>query len=262
MNRFAAQYPLVVFFVLAFVLGWLGVPLAAVSPILMALVASAAPSLAALMVSAFTGGRAAVGVWWSRMGIWRVGWGWHLMALGIPVIVSAAILGIATLGGGSDLLSGGAFTRSMLPALALLPVVFLFAAGEELGWRGFALPHMLAKNVQRPMFVAVILGIVHAIYHLPLWVSPEWPTPGYSFLSFLVSSLAFGIVWTWLALNTRGSVIIATWFHGMINLAGNLFFAGMAQEWLSWLMPIGYGLAALFVVWVLPGPGSNITNNP
>ncbi|WP_257387518.1 CPBP family intramembrane glutamic endopeptidase [Tahibacter caeni] len=52
------------------------------------------------------------------------------------------------------------------PVFALLLAVGLFGAlGEELGWRGFLLPKLVAGGVAHPLLIS---GLVWAVWHLPL----------------------------------------------------------------------------------------------
>jgi membrane protease YdiL (CAAX protease family) len=231
-----------IFFIVTFGLFWLATPLA--SALLLGLIASFAPSVVAIVLTALTSGAAGVRALVRKLGLWRVGWIWYAAALGIPIAASLAVLGASSLLGGARLAANG-------QALALIPIIYILAAGEELGWRGFALPRLLERLA--PLPVALLLGVIHALYHLPLWVAPGFPTPSYSFASFLVASLAFGIVWTWLYQHTGGSVLISTLFHGTINAAGNVFFGGVPPAQLTWLLPAAFGIAALIVL-ALAGP--------
>ena len=233
------RYALPLFLVLTFGLFWLAAPLATVSPVLPGLVAALAPTLAAVVLTALGEGGRGVRALLGKLVAWRVGWPWYLAALGLPLGLSAAIW----LVGG---LLGGTAAAPAAAVLALAPLIFILAATEEVGWRGYVLPRLLARLPS--LAVALLLGALHALYHLPLWVAPGFPPPSYSFLSFFVTSLAFGLLWVWFYLRTGGSVLIAALFHGAINTGGNLFFAGLSPALLSWLLPLGYGLAALVVL--------------
>jgi len=239
------RHQLAIFFSLTSAIFWLATPLAAASPAVPYFVAGFAPGLVALLIVAIVGQPGGVRALWARLALWRVRWPWYLAALGIPMGVSLLIFGLSL---GLSLSA----TRFSLPTavLPLLPVIFILAAGEELGWRGYVLPRLLARLPV--LVVALLLGLIHALYHLPLWVAPGFPAPSYSFLAFFFTSLAFGIIWTWLYLHTR-SVLLATLFHGSINGAANLFFAGLEPAYLSWALPLGYGLAALLII-VISGP--------
>jgi hypothetical protein len=52
-------------------------------------------------------------------------------------------------------------------------------------------------------------------------------------------------------LHTLGSVLIATLFHGAINLSQGLFLGGMDGASRYWLLSIVYGAAALVVAVML-----------
>ena len=233
------RYQLAIFFVLTFGCFWLATPLAATSVALPGLVASFAPAIIAFLLTAICSGRPGVNALAGKIKVWRVGLCWYGAAIGIPYIVSTLIYSVILLLGASPTLQFGAI-------LAYIPVIYILAAGEEYGWRGYVLPQLLQR--MPPLIVAGILGVIHATYHLPLWAAPGFPTPAYSLLSFMVSSLAFGVIWTWIYQNTRGSVLLAALFHGSINSAGNTFFAGIPSAQLSWLMPVAFGTAALIVI--------------
>src|ERR671932_1453074 len=83
------RYPLISFFVLAFVFSWWPWPLdvlgLAPSPII-----GFGPFLAAVVVLASTGGRSAVGVLLHRMVRWRVRPLWYAVALLVPIVLAVA----------------------------------------------------------------------------------------------------------------------------------------------------------------------------
>ena len=45
-------------------------------------------------------------------------------------------------------------------------------------------------------------------------------------LAYLIMTTAYSILLSWVFLHTRGSVLIATWFHGAINVSQGYFLAG------------------------------------
>jgi membrane protease YdiL (CAAX protease family) len=56
-----------------------------------------------------------------------------------------------------------------LPLIYVVRLVVGGALGEELGWRGFALPRMQAKR--SALTVSLILGGIWASWHLPFYLS-------------------------------------------------------------------------------------------
>jgi membrane protease YdiL (CAAX protease family) len=241
---------IVAFLILSFGAFWLATPLAAVSSALPLLAAAIAPGLVAVLVVATTDGGGGVRALLGTLARWRVRPGWYLAAIGIPVAA-----GIAAAGCGLAL--GSTPRVDLAGVLPLAPVIVLFAAGEELGWRGFLLPQLLGRMPVIP--TALVLGVIHAAYHAPLWVAAAMPAPAYSFVSFSVTSLAFGVLFTWLYLGTARSVLLTTLFHGSINVAGNAFFGGMPSGRLDWLLPLSYWA---FAVAVIAWTGTSLVRPP
>ncbi len=60
-------------------------------------------------------------------------------------------------------------------------------------------------------------------------------------------TVEYSILMTWVYLQTKGSVLIATLFHGAINLSQGLFLGGIDGASRYWLLSIVYGAAALVV---------------
>ncbi|MGE5221385.1 MAG: hypothetical protein ACM3PY_03045 [Omnitrophica WOR_2 bacterium] len=146
--------PVVLYFVLAIVFSWsIYLPLVflrqgwfyAQIPYAIHYLASFGPALAAILVTALANGKEGLRELWSRITRWRVGWKWALFSIFSPVVIFAVCLPIVRLVKGEwpDLhLLGQA---NYLPYLgwAILPVwLITFGFGEEIGWRGFALPRL------------------------------------------------------------------------------------------------------------------------
>jgi hypothetical protein len=103
-----------------------------------------------------------------------------------------------------------------------LVVVVVFVLGgplnEELGWRGFALPAL--QRQLRPLTASLVLGILWAVWHLPLfWItgaSQAGTPPGWILLQIVCLSVLF----TWLYNGTDGSLFLALVFHTALNSTG------------------------------------------
>ena len=88
--------------------------------------------------------------------------------------------------------------------------------GEELAWRGYALPRLLTQH--NALVASLILGVLWALWHLPLvwwegatmYQHPIW--------LFLFDIPAKSVLFTWVFLHTRGSVLLAMLLHGATNL--------------------------------------------
>src|SRR5204863_4301957 len=77
--------------------------------------------------------------------------------------------------------------------LMLVAIVFStpVQAGEEIGWRGYALPR-LAREVGLAR-ASVMLGVIWALWHLPLFIIPGIDKNQESFPAFLVGVMAVSV---------------------------------------------------------------------
>jgi uncharacterized protein len=107
--------------------------------------------------------------------------------------------------------------REMVPvALSVLAFGLFGALGEELGWRGFLLPKMIADDVPHPYLAS---GIVWAVWHLPLIAFGGFYQTGNTFLmvlAYTLSIVAMNFVISELRVRS-GSVWVATLLHASHN---------------------------------------------
>ena len=75
------------------------------------------------------------------------------------------------------------------------------------------------------------------------------PQFGSPFLALVVYTIALSIILTFLALQTRCSVIIATLFHGAVNTFGLMNTAADANM-RGWGNAMAYGLTAVAVMFI------------
>jgi membrane protease YdiL (CAAX protease family) len=87
----------------------------------------------------------------------------------------------------------------------------LVAAGEEIGWRGFALPKLLERH--NPYVASIILGIFWVLWHMPLSLLAPSEIDLLDALFYGLWINAAAIIYTWLYLSTHGSLLIASLFH-------------------------------------------------
>lgn len=240
---YVKQHALAAFVILTFAAFWVLLPLAAFSPALPVFIGTFMPALAALLVCGITEGRSGVKNLLSRLTIWQVGILWYAAALGIPVLVGLLSLFFAVTLGSADAANLGAvslFTASF----------FLFAIGEELGWRGFALPRLLEQF--SPFVASLLLGAIWFAWHLPLFL-PGMMFDGVPLLPAGLVFLVISILYTWIFQHTNGSVLLAILLHGSSNATG-IFYVGMDLAQGRWLQAAAYGVIALVVV-LVSGPG-------
>lgn len=245
---------LVVYFILAYLITWLfEVPLAAAAqgwirvpvPFWIHYLGGFGPMLAALVVSWLGEGAGGVRRLLSGVTKWRVGWTWVLVAVLLPVGLFgvAAVIQRMSSGEWPDLALLGAV--EYLPylgiPLAMLLWFLTWGLGEEIGWRGFALPRL--QHGRSALVATIILGVIHAFWHLPAFFYKDtYRSMGLAAgLPMLVLSVvAAAITFTWLYNSTRGSILMVALYHALF-------------DWLS-VSKAGGALAPAVmsgVVWVL-----------
>jgi membrane protease YdiL (CAAX protease family) len=243
------RHPLVAYFFLAYAFSWTLVALIPVS-FVFALLALFGPTLAAIIVSGANEGRSGVGRLLRSVISWRTGIAWYAVAIGVPLIVAVAVLGV------QSVVAGTPFSPSAGTPIALMILLAMLVVGEEIGWRGFALPHLQERY--NGLAASLILGTLWAGWHLANGTIPGLQTYWSGFPAFLFFVIAQTILFTWLSNHTRGSVLLSWVFHASINVTNALFFIGdQVRQWL--LVGLGFSVFALVVVLV---EGPNLARIP
>ncbi|HEX5699847.1 MAG TPA: type II CAAX endopeptidase family protein [Rubrobacter sp.] len=267
-----ARHPLVFFFLIAYAGSWLlEVPIALSKtgtgllpftiprPLLALAIAAATflgPTLSAFIMTGITEGRIGIGRLLRRYVLWRVGFRWYMFVL--LVIPAIEVLGAIVVPGA--LASFQSFTLSLVltyPVAFVTTFILGGPLGEEPGWRGFALPRL--QPLHGPLVGSVILGILWALWHLPLFWSGVWTPPTIpNIVMFILMITALTIIMTWVFNNAKGSLLITMLMHGSFNTFANkmvapLFPAPILSEY--GLLPelVGFGATALVLIVVTRG---------
>ena len=123
-----------------------------------------APGFTALALTARYEGRSAAKALLSRILKWDVGARWYVFAIGyIPAIKLAVALVVRVATGEWPAFGHEPF----YVMLAAMMISTLVQAGEEVGWRGYALPRLSTRFGLAA--ASIILGIAWAAWHLPLF---------------------------------------------------------------------------------------------
>jgi uncharacterized protein len=244
------RYPLITFFVLAYVLSWWPWILYALD-LLPQPIAGFGPFLAAIVVLAITRGKTGVVGLLRRMVRWRVGLRWYAVALLLPVAISlaAAVFNFLLGAQAPSSVELGGWVGLFSTFLLLLLVPGIGGAWEEPGWRGYALPRLQVGR--SALFASLILWIGIVVWHLPLMLVGEihW--------SDVVFLMGFVIVFNWVFNNANGSVLIIMVMHAMNNTISGSFigpmFSGVDSVRQAWLYAALWLVVAIVVV-VVYGP--------
>ena len=195
------------------------------------------PAVSAILLTRITGGRGATRELWARLVLWRVNWKWWLAAVaGQPLLLMLAAVFTNSLSGSKvtpePLVSASAF---------IVNVIMLLVAtlGEEIGWRGVALPSLQVKN--SAVKSSGILGLMWAAWHIPFWLlldSFDQFGIGYLGLNFLfVLPLTFYI--TWFFNHSQQSLLLPVMLHLTFNIVNTI------------LLPVTLNVTAFLVFGVL-----------
>lgn len=280
LSRPKQKAALFLFFLLAFLFTWANwIPQALVSrghlqieiPRFLAFVAGYGPALAAIITIAKFNGGAGVKDLFRRLALWRVGIGWYIVALLLPLVMSLAGFGLHlifdsgavttfTLQTIQTTLSQNTFWHKFL-MLTLLFTLGFDGLGEELGWRGFALPGLLVNY--KALVASLILGFFWTLWHLPFALTPNSAMSGQPFYSFIPGMFASAILFTWLFNNTKGSILLSILFHGANNITYNLLPVLFPQAHATgiWNTIVSWFVVFLVIIYFGPSYLSKTPNN-
>jgi len=239
--------PLVRFFVLTYALMWAcfitvaaaGIPVYAPLGGVLVLLGTFAPSLVALWLTARTEGEGGVRALLGGVLRWRVATRWYVFALAyIPAIKLTVAL--------VHRLATGAWPRfGDEPWYAILAAISFstpFQAGEEIGWRGYALPRLAARfGLGR---ASILLGLIWACWHLPQFFIPEADTYGQSFLVYVLQVTALSVAMAWLYARTNGSLLLVMLLHAAVNNAKDIVPSALLGATNT------FGVSASLVAWL------------
>jgi membrane protease YdiL (CAAX protease family) len=179
------------------------------------------PMAAALLVSAVTGGRAALRDLWHRMVLVRVPLRWWAVGLS-PVFLLLTVAAAAAMGWTSLDVAGLARFPGVPSAWGAVgvvaAVVLVNGFGEETGWRGYVQPALQRRH--SPLVATLGVAVIWAAWHLPMFFALA------SFRSFgpvtlvgwCIGLLSGAVVLAWLYNRSGGSILLVAMWHAGYNL--------------------------------------------
>ncbi|WP_448540693.1 CPBP family intramembrane glutamic endopeptidase [Roseiflexus sp.] len=221
------QYPVVVFFLIAYAFSWTigGLLIAdyqgALSvPGALHYVSAFGPMVAAIVVTALISGRPGLLDLWRRGIRADVGWRWWLIGVGTPVALGVAAIVVFWLSNGvlPDLaLFGEVDYLGAIGALAALALwIATYGFGEEVGWRGFAFHRMESGGW---MQAAVMIGVLWGLWHLPyFFYKANFIALGIGgFAGYLISITMGSILLSWMYRGSGRSILVVALWHGLFD---------------------------------------------
>jgi len=260
------------FFLLTFGVSWacwipiviLPIPAHTVSRAVLLFIGILAPALMAIALTAWMEGDKALRTLLAGMFRWEVSGRWYVFAVGYTLSIKLLVTLMYRL-------ATGAWPRFSNVPLYIIPFAILIStpvqSGEEIGWRGYALPRLAACLGLG--WASIILGIIWACWHLPLFFLPESDTYHQSFIVYITQVTAISVAMAWLWERTGGSLLLTMLMHAAINntqdivpaaVPGGTKTFGFSASTLSWLATaVLWMCAAYFLVRMR---AVNATRNP
>jgi membrane protease YdiL (CAAX protease family) len=210
------------------------------------------PIIAAFVVTALTEGKPGVRALWRRFWNRNMSLKWLLVTL----LILPALQLVANLV--TRLLDGQAYPVffSYDPpwsAISMFIIAFIFnGMFEEFGWRGYVLPRFQAR--WNALASSLILGVIWAGWHIGQWFVPGSHLYQRNFWLWGLGTILLSILMTWIFNNTKGSVLAASLFHGMVN-TGTFWFQ---MDWLYYAIEL---LAVILIV-IIFGPKNLVRQKP
>ena len=231
LKQIMRKHPLLFYFLLAYAISWI-----VFTPYVLAewgilqgnytlfyILHTFGPALAAIIMTAVVTGKSGLQDLRRRIWQWRAPWGWYLfILLGIPALILLGIL----------LQPGGLAGFHDLSPIILVSYPFAFILtffgggplGEEIGWRGFALPRM--QKQLGPLWGTLLLGLLWTGWHLSDFLTMSkgggqgtgWTTFLTNFPVFMLAVVSLAVIFTWIYNHTRGSIFIAILAHTSVNI--------------------------------------------
>src|SRR5215204_6873384 len=253
------RHPLITFFVLAYALTWilesplvfLGDSVSDTQSLVLVILASNVPSALGIVLTAIVLGRGALRKLLGQLLIWRVDVRWYLVMILGPVALAGGAVALNTLLGGPALSLG----------MPLLGVAFFLAfsifpgsaLGEEIGWRGYALPRLQARR--SALSASLIIGPIWALWHLPLWLTGDPVRTPTLYAAFVVSVIALSVILTWVYNSTGGSLLMVVLLHATYNLPMTLSIDDLgSRATVPVMLYFGLLVVAAIVVVIWAGP--------
>jgi uncharacterized protein len=190
------------------------------------LIASYGPSIAALMLIAFTEGKNGIHRTLKKLVDHRAGTGWILLASLFEPVLFLVITFACRIFYGEFPSSYDGISGSEILTLftTFLFGIFFWGLSEEIGWRGWMLPKLQGR--WSPLMASLVLAVVASFWHLnPVSFHSSFvPQEGeyiYGYFPAIVEriiiSIPFTLVITYIFNRTRGSLLLMMLFHSGSN---------------------------------------------
>lgn len=221
------RYPVVTFFVLTYIFSWgLIIPAYTIfrSSLFLAWVGLFGPAIAGLVMTVYCDGKEGIKRLIKGMTKWRSNWGAYLFVFGVPFVLVAGTIFLHD--GLGPLITWVGTLKKILPlSIGMAVLMLILVAGEEIGWRGFALPRLQERYGSN--IASTLIGFLWGVWHIPLALDPTNVLNRGPFLIsvviFIVSTICFSFLYTWLWNYSGRSLLLICLFHSLYNTVNHIY---------------------------------------
>jgi membrane protease YdiL (CAAX protease family) len=159
---------------------------------------------------------------------------WYVLALLLDPILMWISIGVRrVIGRGTGSITSlpayGAQLAGLVLTVFLYQFFFFNAVGEEVGWRGFAMPRLQAKT--SPLVACLVIGLLWVPWHAPLWRADGAPTFTWDlWLTMFLVIVPSSVITGWLFNRSGGSILVAGITHATGNTVAKVVLAPQLDE--------------------------------
>jgi len=208
------------------------------------LVGIPASLVATILTTLVTGSKEDLRKLFKRSLDWRFSFTWYLAGALVPLLVGFASTMMAVWLGKAEL-SENWFSPSMPVGFMVFLLIYI-GLGEEIGWRGFALPRF--QEMLGSLGGSIATGVFWALWHSPLFLMPGSSQYGSSLILFIYLTTCWTIPMALFVGKSHGSVIPAILLHASVN------FLAFAIQYPHTYVYLFYGIAAIIAAVFFPKP--------
>lgn len=213
---FIDKYSLLVFFIATYFISWiLWLPLILFGESKVIIFGSFGPTITAMVLTFLLNGTVGIKALLKKFTIWKVRSFWYLfsfLSTAVIVLITIAIFRVLE----DKVFIFNDIRQWYLIIVAFVYVFFLSVLGEEIGWRGYALPRLQKRY--SALTSSVIIGVIWGLWHLPLFFIKGNFHQSIPIILFLIQAIALSVIYTWIYNNTKGSLLIVHIFHAASNV--------------------------------------------
>jgi membrane protease YdiL (CAAX protease family) len=260
LRGFIRSHPVLPYFALVFVISWgggflilgpEGLPLRAEEfanlPVLLYVAMLGGPAVAGMLLTGLVDGRRGFRDVLTRFGRWRAGWRWYALAF-VPALVtiaSTALLSLVSSAFRPAILDSNGVAGIVMSAVAPAILVGIF---EEIGWTGFAVPHL--RSHHSILSTGLAVGFVWGAWHFPLFYERDSFSATLS-LAILLTRLfswlpAFRVLLVWVHDRTQ-SLPVVMFMHAVVTFVSIV----LAPETLTGARLLTSLLVSAATMWLL-----------